>query len=318
VTGVGFQPDFVWIKGRSGATDHGLYDAVRGVQKQIESNTITAETTETTGLTAFNTDGFTVGALAQLNTSSATYVAWNWKANGAGSTNTAGTITSTVSANTTAGFSVLTYNPGNTSGTIGHGLNVAPQFIIVRSRTNSGGDPWGVYHVSLGNTKYLRLNTTDAEATLSTVWNNTSPTSTVVSIGTSDIVSSADTSFIMYCFAPVAGYSAFGSYTGNGSTDGPFVYLGFRPRYIMIKKSSAASSTYGWQLFDTARSPYNVTYLPGLWADSSVAESGSAYGLDILSNGFKIRLDDTNNNANGQTMIYAAFAENPFKYSLAR
>jgi len=122
----------------------------------------------------------------------------------------------------------------------------------------------------------------------------------------------------MYCFAPVAGYSAFGSYTGNGSTDGPFVYLGFRPRYIMIKKSSAASSTYGWQLFDTARSPYNVTYLPGLWADSSVAESGSAYGLDILSNGFKIRLDDTNNNANGQTMIYAAFAENPFKYSLAR
>ncbi len=153
ITGVGFQPDFVWIKGRSGATDHGLYDAVRGVQKQIESNTITAETTETTGLTAFNTDGFTVGALAQLNTSSATYVAWNWKANGAGSTNTAGTITSTVSANTTAGFSVLTYNPGNTSGTIGHGLNVAPQFIIVRSRTNSGGDPWGVYHVSLGNTK---------------------------------------------------------------------------------------------------------------------------------------------------------------------
>ncbi len=303
----------MWIKGRSGATDHGLYDAVRGVQKQIESNTITAETTETTGLTAFNTDGFTVGALAQLNTSSATYVAWNWKANGAGSTNTAGTITSTVSANTTAGFSVLTYNPGNTSGTIGHGLNVAPQFIIVRSRTNSGGDPWGVYHVSLGNTKYLRLNTTDAEATLSTVWNNTSPTSTVVSIGTSDIVSSADTSFIMYCFAPVAGYSAFGSYTGNGSTDGPFVYTGFRPRYVLIKRTD---TTENWYIKDTLRPAYNVNDKV-LYANHNYAE-GTEMNLDILSNGFKARGTDGGFNASGGTYIYAAFAESPFKYSLAR
>ena len=316
ITGVGFQPDFVWIKERSGAADHGLYDAVRGVQKQMESNTITAESTETTGLTAFGTDGFTVGALAQLNTNTDTYVAWCWKANGAGSTNTAGTITSTVSANTTAGFSVLTYNPGNTSGTIGHGLGVAPQFIIVRSRTNSGGDPWGVYHVSLGNTKYLRLNTTDAAATLSTVWNDTSPTDTVVSIGTSDIVSSADTSFIMYCFAPVAGYSAFGSYAGNGSTDGPFVYTGFRPRFIMLKGTGNAS---GWQMHDTARDPYNAaTNL--LRADLSGAEgTGGGPHFDITSNGFKLRTTDTNyNNASYGPYIYAAFAENPFKYSLAR
>jgi hypothetical protein len=316
ITGVGFQPDFVWIKELNGAADHGLYDAVRGVQKQMESNTITAESTETTGLTAFGTDGFTVGALAQLNTNTDTYVAWCWKANGAGSTNTAGTITSTVSANTTAGFSVLTYNPGNTSGTIGHGLGVAPQFIIVRSRTNSGGDPWGVYHVSLGNTKYLRLNTTNGEATLSTVWNDTSPTDTVVSIGTSDIVSSADTSFIMYCFAPVAGYSAFGSYAGNGSTDGPFVYTGFRPRFIMLKGTGNAS---GWQMHDTARDPYNAaTNL--LRADLSGAEgTGGGPHFDITSNGFKLRTTDTNyNNASYGPYIYAAFAENPFKYSLAR
>jgi hypothetical protein len=316
----------VWIKERNGAADHGLYDAVRGVQKQMESNTITAESTETTGLTAFGTDGFTVGALAQLNTNTDTYVAWNWNAGGSNQTISVGqyatspanvpSIASTVSANTTAGFSVLTYNPGNTSGTIGHGLGVAPQFIIVRSRTNSGGDPWGVYHVSLGNTKYLRLNTTDAEATLSTVWNNTSPTSTVVSIGTSDIVSSADTSFIMYCFAPVAGYSAFGSYTGNGSTDGPFVYLGFRPRFIMIKESS---STGSWSMLDTARSPSNAAGTnTTLWANLTDAEGGAAAALDILSNGFKIRDTDSDKNTNAQTYIYAAFAEFPFKYSLAR
>jgi hypothetical protein len=315
ITGVGFQPDFVWIKERNGAADHGLYDAVRGVQKQMESNTITAESTETTGLTAFGTDGFTVGALAQLNTNTDTYVAWCWKANGAGSTNTAGTITSTVSANTTAGFSVLTYNPGNTSGTIGHGLGVAPQFIIVRSRTNSGGDPWGVYHVSLGNTKYLRLNTTNAEATLSTVWNDTSPTDTVVSIGTSDIVSSADTSFIMYCFAPVAGYSAFGKYTGNGSADGPFVFLGFRPRWILFKSTNGTNKS--WWIADTARDPYNI--VGNLLApNSSDAEVTGNPFVDYISNGFKLRDSWGGANTNGETYIYAAFAEFPFKYSLAR
>jgi hypothetical protein len=317
ITGVGFQPDFVWIKERNGAADHGLYDAVRGVQKQMESNTITAESTETTGLTAFGTDGFTVGALAQLNTNTDTYVAWCWKANGAGSTNTAGTITSTVSANTTAGFSVLTYNPGNTSGTIGHGLGVAPQFIIVRSRTNSGGDPWGVYHVSLGNTKYLRLNTTNAEATLSTVWNDTSPTSTVVSIGTSDIVSSADTSFIMYCFAPVAGYSAFGSYTGNGNSDGPFIYTGMRPRFVMIKASSAGGAGYDWFIYDTARDTYNVC-TKDLEANLSSAEDGYSADIDVTSNGFKLRNGNGGTNGSSVTYIYMAVAENPFKYSLAR
>jgi hypothetical protein len=281
----------------------------------MESNTITAESTETTGLTAFGTDGFTVGALAQLNTNTDTYVAWCWKANGAGSTNTAGTITSTVSANTTAGFSVLTYNPGNTSGTIGHGLGVAPQFIIVRSRTNSGGDPWGVYHVSLGNTKYLRLNTTNAEATLSTVWNDTSPTDTVVSIGTSDIVSSADTSFIMYCFAPVAGYSAFGKYTGNGSADGPFVFLGFRPRWILFKSTNGTNKS--WWIADTARDPYNI--VGNLLApNSSDAEVTGNPFVDYISNGFKLRDSWGGANTNGETYIYAAFAEFPFKYSLAR
>jgi hypothetical protein len=330
VTGLNFQPDFLWAKGKNESTSHLLYDAVRGVDKSLNTNNILAEDTTAGQLTSFNSNGYSLpnDTAGYLNKNGRSYVFWNWNAGGSNQTISVGqyatspanvpSIASTVRANTTAGFSVLTYNPGNTSGTIGHGLNVAPQFIIVRSRTNSGGDPWGVYHVSLGNTKYLRLNTTDAEATLSTVWNNTSPTSTVVSIGTSDIVSSADTSFIMYCFAPVAGYSAFGSYTGNGSTDGPFIYTGFRPRWIMIRRTD---STGNWQIQDTARTPYNWT-CAALFADSSAAEVTteveSTYGRDYLSNGFKIRASHTSHNASGGTYIYAAFAESPFKYSLAR
>jgi hypothetical protein len=329
ITGYGFQPDFIWTKGRNVAAGHRLSDAVRGASGGTMLNLNTASTgaeNTDTAITGFASDGFTMDGSNHPNVSPYTYVGWGWNAGGSNQTISVGqyatspanvpSIASTVRANTTAGFSVLTYNPGNTSGTIGHGLGVAPQFIIVRSRTNSGGDPWGVYHVSLGNTKYLRLNTTDAEATLSTVWNNTSPTSTVVSIGTSDIVSSADTSFIMYCFAPVAGYSAFGSYTGNGSSDGPFVFLGFRPRFIMIKESS---STGSWSMLDTARSPSNAAGTnTTLWANLTDAEGGAAAALDILSNGFKIRDTDSDKNTNAQTYIYAAFAENPFKYSLAR
>ncbi len=309
VTGVGFQPDWTWIKGRSGATDHGLYDAVRGVQKQLESNTTTAETTETTGLTAFNSDGFTVGALAQLNTSSATYVAWNWKANGAGSSNTAGSITSTVSANTTSGFSIVTAPVTSAGGTIGHGLGVSPAMIIMKNRDDSGTN-WGVWHQSLSSTQYLLLNATNAVATSSTIFNGVS--STTFTIG-SGWVGSGTKSHVAYCFAPVAGYSAFGSYTGNGSTDGPFVYLGFRPRYVMVKRTDTTAS---WAVVDTARDPYNATD-KGLIPNTSDAE-GTGYTLDYLSNGFKMRLTGTAYNASGGTYIYAAFAESPFKYSLAR
>jgi hypothetical protein len=313
VTGVGFQPDWVWIKERSGAADHGLYDAVRGVQKQLESNTATAETTESTGLTAFGTDGFTVGALAQLNTNTDTYVAWNWKGNGAGSSNTAGTISSTVSANTTAGFSIVSYTgDGNDNATVGHGLGVTPSMIIVRRRS---GDDWYYYQTGLTSISYgLRLNKTDAESSNTSTVKSLS--STTFTLGTDGMVNVSSNTYIAYVFAAVTGYSAFGSYTGNGSSDGPFIYTGFRPKYVLIKPSSAVDS---WQVEDAARSPFNVVN-DQLWPNLSDAEQvdSATRQTDFVSNGFKIRGTNTGVNGNGTTYIYAAFAEFPFKYTLAR
>jgi hypothetical protein len=315
ITGLNFQPDWTWIKGRSGATDHGLYDAVRGVQKQLESNTTDAETTETTGLTAFNSNGFTVGALAQLNTSTATYVGWNWKANGSGSSNTAGTITSTVSANTSAGFSIVTYTGNQTAGaTVGHGLGVAPSMVIIKSR--GAVTSWPVYHSALGATQWLLLNSTNAATTSNQEFNDTAPTSTVFSIGNSSSNSNQAATYVAYCFAQIAGYSAFGSYTGNGSTDGPFVFTGFRPRYVLVKSSSTGGAGYYWTITDTSRNTSNLANLT-LNPDTSNVEDNS-YGMDILSNGFKIRNTYGTFNGSGVTYIYMAFAENPFKYSLAR
>jgi hypothetical protein len=308
VTGVGFQPDFVWIKERAGAADHGLYDAVRGVQKQLESNNLDAETTETTGLTAFGTDGFTVGALAQLNTNTDTYVAWNWNAGGSNATNTSGTITSTVRANTTAGFSIVSYT-GSSASTVGHGLGVAPAMIIAKQRNNV--EHWVVYHQSTGKDAVL-LFTTGAVISSANYWGSGGVTSTVFGTGGAG-AGNAQNSIIAYCFAPVAGYSAFGSYTGNGSSDGPFIYTGFRPKFVMIKCSSASSTD--WAIYDATRSTYNVVgnvLVPNL----SDAEFTGITGPDIVSNGFKLRDTNSSRNSNGATYIYASFASNPFKYSL--
>ena len=327
VTGVGFQPDWVWVKGRSGATDHGLYDAVRGVQKQLESNTASDETTETTGITAFGSDGFTTGALAQLNTSAATYVAWNWKANGAGSTNTSGTITSTVSANTTAGFSVVTWTAPASTGThtVGHGLGVAPSMIIAKSRSGgSGGLGWAVYFTTLGNSAGLALNTTAASFSSSNYWGSSNPTSTVFGLNDAASATGYDNNtgnMVAYCFAQIAGYSAFGSYTGANNTgastpnaNGPFIYTGFRPRFVLIKRTSAAAN---WVIYDSVRGTYNAN-LPWLYPNASTAETATE-AVDFLSNGFKIRSESgATMNPDGGTFIYAAFAESPFKYSLAR
>ena len=311
VTGVGFQPDWVWIKERSGAADHGLYDAVRGVQKQLESNTTTAETTEATGLTAFGTDGFTVGALAQLNTSADTYVAWKWKANGAGVSNTDGTISSTVSVSTDSGFSIVEYTKLADGNSVGHGLGVTPAFIIQKITSGTGG--WLALHQNMNagglTSGYLLLNTTDAFASNANVF--TAVTSTTFTVGS--VISNADQ--IVYCFAEVEGFSKFGSYTGNGSADGPFVYTGFRPAWVMIKRSSAVNN---WVIQDTSRSVYNVSQ-NNIYADSSGAEASYVSELtDILSNGFKQRGTGISMNGSGSTYIYMAFAENPFKYSLAR
>ncbi len=319
ITGLRFQPDYVWIKGRSGATDHALYDAVRGTTKDLVSNSTAAETTQSTGLTSFNSDGFTLGALSKVNTNGATYVAWCWKANGAGSSNTSGSITSTVSVNTTAGFSVVTYTGNGTGGaTVGHGLGVAPKMFIVKRR--SGVASWTTYHVSIGNTKAYFLNQADAGDTYVGYFNNTSPTSSVISVGSDISVNSNGSTYVAYCWAEISGYSKAFSYTGNGSSDGVFTYLGFSPKYILIKNSGggATSSLQGWIMLDTSRSTYNVT-ADALFANNSNASSSSStYGIDILSNGFKTRGTDGAVNESSATYIGIAFASNPFKNSLAR
>jgi len=317
-----FQPDLVWIKSRSAATNNKLTDSVRGVTKGLVSNTTAAETTDTNGLTAFSSTGFTVGTDTNYNNSAATYVAWNWKAGGTAVSNTSGTITSSVSANTTSGCSVVKYISNGTNGaTVGHGLGVAPSLVIVKCTYTGTTQAWAVYHASLGATQYLTLQSLDAATTSSAYWNNTAPSSSVFTIGTSNDVNinSSVYTYAAYCFTPIKGFSAFGSYVANGSSDGPFVYTGFRPRFVMLKNITTPG--YGaWVIFDTTRNPSNVQGLQWLFSDSSSAEStaNSAGYFDILSNGFKCRGSGGNINYSVDSYIYACFAENPFQNSLAR
>ena len=312
----GFQPDFVWVKERSEVRDNILVDSVRGVSKALYSNLTSAEGS-TSNFTEFLSNGFKVGYSGvdadKSNKLNQTYVGWQWKAGGTAVSNTAGSITSQVSANTTAGFSVVTYTGTGANATVGHGLGVAPNLIIVRNRTASAQN-WQVYSSVTGATKRLFLDLTDAAQTVSTVWNNTAPTSTVFSIGTVTDVNGSTNNFVAYCFAAVAGYSAFGSYTGNNSADGPFVYLGFRPRFVMFKDATTAGGY--WEIHDTSRSTYNAT-TARLWPNVSSAEATGA-DIDFLSNGFKVRTTDGTVNNSGSTVIYMAFAENPFKYANAR
>jgi hypothetical protein len=306
ITGVGFQPDLVWFKIRSSADSHALYDAVRGVQERLQADSTAAEGTQTQALSAFDSDGWSMGTDSQINGSSSTYVAWNWKANGSTSSNTDGSITSTVSANPTAGFSIVSYTGNNTAGaTVGHGLGVAPAFIITKNRDNSSAY-WATYHQSLGTSKKLYLNDTqapdDASGWLSVsssviTWNQTNANN--VNVNGDD--------FICYCFAEVEGYSKFGSYTGNGSSDGPFLYCGFRPKFVCFKRTDSAGA---WFIEDSVRGTYNVMG-PELYANNNEAEATSSR-LDFLSNGFKLRAGNSGDNASGGTYIFMAFAENPF------
>ena len=306
-----FKPDLVWIKSRSAATDNKLTDSVRGATLALVSNSTAAETTDLTGMTAFNSNGFTVGASTTYNNTSATYVGWQWQAGqGSTSSNTSGSITSTVSVNASAGFSVATFTcQSSGTGTFGHGLGVAPAFIITKQRASVGG--WTCYHQSLGNTNLITLNSTAATSASSTVWNNTSPTSSLVTLGTG--FAGAGT-MVVYCWAEIAGFSKFGSYTGNGSTDGTFVYTGFRPKYVMIKYSSGAGN---WIVEDSVRDTYNpeATYL---LPDLSNVEASINPTMDFTANGFKIRTTNGNINTSTGTYVYIAFAENPFKNANAR
>lgn len=318
------QPDWVWIKERSTASAHALYDVLRGNTEVLSSNITAAGYLQspTAGLASFNSTGFSVTypntGDYYVNRSGQPYIGWQWKGGGAGVTNTAGSITSTVSANTTSGFSVVTYTGTGSAATVGHGLNVAPAMIIAKSRDNAGGDSgiWVVYHKNLSAPSFfLYLNQTDAETFATTVWNNTAPTSTVFSIGSASGSGTAST-HVAYCFAPIAGFSAFGSYVGNGSTDGPFVYTGFRPKFVLLKESSAAGNN--WQILDTSRSTSNVA-ADILQPNASNAESAfGSGGVDFLSNGFKLRTSSVSINASSSTIIYACFAENPFRNALAR
>jgi hypothetical protein len=316
ITGVGFQPDLVWFKSRSGAFSHFLVDQNRGNTKYLSSNVTDAETTNTNRLTSFDSDGFTLGdAGGSVNGSGVSIVAWNWRANGAGSTNTDGTITSTVSANTTSGFSIVTWTGNNVGGaTVGHGLGVAPSMLIVKSRGPTNRS-WGVYHSSIGNTGMVYLDLTNATNTAAFHWNNTSPTSTVFTLGNGSVTGSAE-NYVAYCWAEISGYSKFGSYTGNGSTDGPFVYTGFRPAWVMMKRTDNASQ---WFIVDTARNTFNIMNSE-LRANASDAESSNTNLIDCVSNGFKIRHNASAKSINESSgsFIYMAFAETPFKYSRAR
>jgi hypothetical protein len=302
-----------WVKLRSGIDDHRIANIVTGGNKHLKSNTTDAESTGTTIIQGFSGNTFTVGTDTSVNANGSTYVAWGWAANGTGVTNNSGTITSTVSANTTAGFSIVTYTGSGANATVGHGLGVAPSMYIIKRRNTTGN--WPTFHTSITASNVLYLNVTDAQAAYSNVFNATNPTSTVFNIGTSTDTNASGSTYVAYCFSAVSGYSAFGKYTGNGSADGPFIYTGFRPRFIMIKNATAINN---WAIIDTSRDAYNgaLTRLhPNL---TNADNTGAGIVLDVLSNGFKCRNSDPLENQSGQTIIYAAFAEHPFNYSRAR
>jgi len=312
-----FTPGLVWAKSRSAATDHALYDVLRGAQARLESNTIDAEATSDAGLTSFDSDGFTVNTLAQVNTNSATYVGWQWKAGGAGVSNTDGTITSSVSANTTAGFSVVTWTGDGVDGaTIGHGLvGTTPSMVIIKRRSSTG--QWTVHHAGLtggiSGTYGLELNTTDAQTvTFGAGYADTFGSSTFrLKQGGSSInnVNASASTYVAICAAEVRNYSKFGFYNGVSSADGAFIYCGFKPAFVMVKV--ATGGTGNWLIWDNQRGPYNVIGAV-LQPNTTNSEATiTAYPIDFLSNGFKHRQNHSHQNSGGYTYIYAAFAEVP-------
>ena len=308
ITGVGFQPDWTWFKSRSNANNHALYDAVRGASKLIRSNSGTAEQTNT-ALSAFTSDGVTLtGGDSFTNASGYTYASWNWKAGGGqGSSNTDGSINTTyTSVNTTAGFSICKWTGSGSNATIGHGLGAVPKMIIFKN-LNTVTD-WDIYHGSLANTERLHLNSSGAKNTAAQAFNSTSPTTSVFSVGTADNTNKSSSPMIAYCFAEKTGYSKFGSYIGNGNANGPFVYTGFKPAFVMFKCSSNASS---WGIYDNKRVGYNEVKNVILPNDSATENTDLA-PIDLLSNGFKMRRNDSandQNNKGGATYIYMAFGQ---------
>ena len=305
----GIDADWIWCKVRSQADNHAIFDSVRGGQKQLRSNTTDAELTRTNAISSFNSDGWSMGSQPEMNTNGQTYASWNWKA-GTSFTNDAsgtgiGSIDSAGSASDASGFSICSYTGTGSNGTVKHGLSTTPSTIIYKRRNSTSG--WVVWHTSLGS-GILELNETGASQGGSSYTNGTAPTSSVFSIGTSGDINADGGTFIAYCFSEVKGYSKFGSYTGNGNADGTFVYTGFKPAWVMIKPSSYANS---WLILDNKRNAFNVTNTR-LEADGTAADYSGLDYADFLSNGFKIRTSNSHPNNSGGTLIYMAFAEQPF------
>ena len=306
ITGLDFAPSLCWIKNRTDTNSHALFDTVRGATKYIESDTTDAEATGATFLKSFTSDGFVLGTGGRVNNSGNNYASWNWKAGGTASSNTDGSITSSVSANTTSGFSIVSYTGNGTAGsTIGHGLNAVPKMIIIK-KISASGTNWEVYHASLGNNKAISLDSTGAAGTNSN-WNNTTPTSSVFSIGSGGGVNASSATYIAYCFAEKQSYSKFSSYVGNGNVSGTYVHLGFKPAFVMNKKTDG---TMNWHIWDNKRNSYNIVDKL-VYPNLSNAED-TLTSFDFVSNGFKIRDNRTFVNASGSPYIYMAFAENPF------
>jgi len=307
VTGVGFQPDWVWIKDRSVGYNHALFDSVRGTTKLLQSNTTNAEQT-TSGVSSFDSDGFTLGSDIGMNQSSGSFASWNWLAGGTASSNTDGSITSSVSANTDSGFSIVSYTGGGSFGdTVGHNLGAVPAMIIVKTRNATSS--WYTWHKGTGATdnQFMDFDTGALQTSGATIFDVSAMSSTTFTLGTNTDVNGSGSPKIAYCFAEKKGFSKFGSYTGNGSTDGTFVYTGFKPAFLLIKSSSVTGTT--WFMFDNKRATYNVVNKE-LYAEDSQGEA-TVDRLDFCSNGFKCRNTSSSLNGSGSTYIYMAFAENP-------
>jgi len=308
ITGT-FAPDTLWFKSRSATGNHHIYGTNQGTQKFVSPNSDNGQGSNggTDGITAFNSTGVTMGGNSATNESGTTFVVWSWLADGVGSANGDGSTTTTAtSANTTSGFSVVTYTGTGSAATIGHGLGAVPKVIIVKKLNASDG--WFSYHEPLGNLGRLMLNNTNTVADASSYWNSTTPTSSVFSVLNNGANNATGETYIAYCFADVAGYSKFGGYTGNGNADGPFIYTGFKPAWVMVKNTGA---TENWIIFDNKRPGYNLTDAL-LKPNLSNAESTSGVKFDLLSNGFKARVSDAEGNSSSGSFIYMAFGESPF------
>ena len=305
ITGVGFQPDWCWFKGRNFADNHVSIDAVRGTNKAVYQDTTGSSTTQTHYFTSFDSDGYTLGNSGIMNGSSKTYASWNWKANGAGSTNNDGSVASTVSVNTTAGFSIVKWTGTGATATVGHGLGAKPSIVLIK---NTGAtENWVMYHSSLTAEKNLKLNNQEAAQDTTGAFNDTEPTSSVFTVHTNTNTNQNGQVMIAYCFAEKTGYSKFGSYTGNGNVDGTFVYTGFKPSLIIVKRDTAG---YDWLMYTDKINninPMNDYINPN--ANSAETVDNANQVLDIVSNGFKHRGTGSSTNANTKTYFYLAFGQ---------